>query len=323
MKKRYFKFLIIIFTFSFSIFNFSKPAYGQISLVVSPPKVNLELNPGDTAQQVLKITNDANQPITLKLSVQDFIVQDDQGTPLKITPEEAGRYVASPWFNLDQHQLTIQPQKTATVTVLITTPPDALAGGHYAAVYVEPQQGSKPKTTGPKVVSQIGSLFNLLIKGDIQYDAQITQFRTKKRFYEFGPVDFSAKVQNLSDTHISPKASIVISNMLGQTIDTLTLDQVNIFPYTSRYLQTTWEKVWGLGKYQATLTIPYGAGQVATSTIFFWIVPWRLIAAIILIFLVALVIFILVRRHLQHKHDQRDEEIDLLKRRIAELENNR
>ena len=295
--------------------------YAQVSLVVSPPKVDFKLNSGDTAQQALKITNQTNTPVTVKLSIQDFIVQDDQGTPVKVTPDEAGKYVASPWFHLDRTEFTIQPQKTEVVTVLITTPQDALPGGHYAAVYVEPQGGHKPKTTGPKIVSQVGSLFNITIKGNIKYDAQVKNFQVKRKFMEFGPVDFSATIENLSDTHISPKPSILIKNMLGQTVATLTLDQVNIFPFTSRTVTGTWEKVWGLGKYQATLSAPYGPGQVATATLFFWIAPWRLISAIIILLLVLITTYILVRRHLQHKRDKRDEEIDMLKRKIAELEN--
>ena len=313
--------LTIILTFAFLILNSTKLAKGQVSLVVSPPKVDLKLNPGETAQQALKITNQTDQPITVKLYVQDFIVQDDQGTPVKVTQDEAGRYLASPWFNLDHTEFTIQPQKTEVVSVLITTPKEVLPGGHYAAIYVEPKLGHKPKTSGAKIVSQVGSLFSITIRGDIKYDALIHSFKTQNKIMEFGPIHFSAEIENLSDTHISPQPSLIIKNMLGQTVATLTLDKINIFPYTRRQVKTTWERVWGFGKYQATLTVPFGAGQLATATIFFWIIPWRLILAILVLIFVFIATYILVRRHLQHKHDTRDQEIDQLKRRIAELEN--
>jgi len=319
--KKSFKFLTIIFTFSFLIFNFTGLAHAQVSLVVSPPKVDLKLKPGETAQQAIKITNQTNQPITVKLSVQDFLVQDNHGTPVKVSQDEAGRFLASPWFHLDRTEFTIQPQKTEVVTVLITTPKNALPGGHYAAVYVEPQLGHKPKSTGPKIVSEVGSLFSLTIQGDVKYDALIHNFRTSKRFFEFGPIDFFAEVENLSDTHISPQPSIVIKNMLGQTIANLPLEKVNIFPLASRFVTGKWERVWGLGKYQATLNIPFGPGKVTSATIFFWIVPWRLLLAILILLLTFIATYILVRRHLKSKHDPRDEEIDQLKRRLAELEN--
>ncbi len=317
------RFLITILTLSFFILNSTKPVKGQVSLVVSPPHVDLKLNPGDTAQQAIKITNQTDSPITVKLSVQDFIVQDNKGTPVKVSQDEAGRYLASPWFHLDRTQFSIQPQKTEVVTVLITTPKDALPGGHYAAVYVEPQLGHKPKTTGPKIVSEVGSLFSITINGDIKYDALIHNFKTQKRFLEFGPVNFSAEIENLSDTHISPQTSITIKNMLGKPLATLNPDKVNIFPFTSRTIHATWEQVWGLGKYEATLTVPFGPGKVATSTIFFWIIPWRLILAILVLILTFIATYILVRRHLKHKREtlNKEEEIDQLKRRIAELEN--
>jgi len=46
-----------------------------------------------------------------------------------------------------------------------------------------------------------------------------------------------------------------------------------------------------------------------------------LLAAIGVILLVLLAIFISVRRHLLHRADHRDDEIDELKRKITEMEN--
>jgi hypothetical protein len=49
--------------------------------------------------------------------------------------------------------------------------------------------------------------------------------------------------------------------------------------------------------------------------------PYRLIAAIIVVLMVLLVTFISIRRHLAHRSDTRDVEIDELKRKLAEIEN--
>jgi len=294
----------------------------DISLVVSPPRHDIDAKPGEIIQKAVKVTNDSEFPVTLSSVVYDFLVQDDAGTPLKVKPEEAGRFMASSWFTTsDETTFTLSPNSFKILNYVLTVPEDALPGGHYAGVYFrQVEYDNSESGTTSKTTPEVGALFSLNIPGDIKYDAQIRNFQTSTRLFEYGPVDFTATIDNNSDTHISPVPSIVIKNMLGRKLEEVTINQLNIFPYTSRSVSATWSKLWGLGRYEATLKVPYGAGSIATSTIFFWIIPYRLIAAALLVLLVLLAIFISVKRHLAYRYDARDEEIENLKRKISELE---
>lgn len=318
-------FRIVFTSLLFGIFNFgfTQPANAQdVSIVVSPPRFDIEGNPGDVIQKNIKITNnDSDRELILKAFPVDFIVQDDQGTPIKVDESASGRYLASPWFTLERSEITIPPKVTEQIVVIITIPKDALPGGHYAGVFFEPITSPGQKTTVSYTSSQVGSLFGITIAGDINYDAVIKDFSTKAQLTEFGPIDFSATIENQSDTHIRPTTSIEIHDMLGRKIESLALPEVNIFPFTTRTLQGTWDTVWGLGRYSATLSATYGPGLVTSRSIYFWILPYKLIAAIIVVILVLLVTFILVRRHTKHREDHRDDEIDSLKRKIVEMEN--
>jgi hypothetical protein len=108
--------------------------------------------------------------------------------------------------------------------------------------------------------------------------------------------------------------------MIGRQLVELPLSEVNIFPFTSRTLLGTWDTVWGLGRYTATLSASYGPGLVAERTIYFWIMPYLLIMAIVEVCLVILALYIVIRRHLKAREDHRDDEIDELKRKIIEME---
>lgn len=300
------------------------PAHAQVGIVVSPPTHNLEVKPGDILQKTVKITNPSeDKSLNLKTIVSDFIVQDDQGTPVKVSSTSAGRYLASPWFSLDQSQLTLAPRETAVVNAVITVPQDALPGGHYAAIFFEPVIEVNKKDSATYTSAQVGSLFELTIAGDLKYDALIKEFAADRTLYEFGPINFSAILENQSDSHISPTGVITIKDMLGRKVGELTLDKYNIFPFVSRSYQAKWDNVWGLGKYSAELTFTYQKGLVASRVIEFWILPYRLLAAVCVILLALIAILISVRRHLKHKADNRDQEIDELKRKISELENKR
>lgn len=291
------------------------------SLIVSPPRVDLEGKPGEVLQQTIKVTNSSDKTITLSSKAVDFIVSDSSGTPIQITTSASGRYLASPWFILDKPELTLDANQSASVITIIEIPQNALPGGHYAGVFFAPKDKGVLGSTGAVVTPQIGSLFGITIAGDIKYDALIKEFSASNNISEFGPIDFSATIENQSDTHIKPKSNIVIRDMLGRKLADLPLDELNIFPFTTRTIKGTWDTIWGLGRYTATLDAVYGPGLVATRTIHFWIMPYRLIATILVILLVLIALFVSIRRHLLHLQDHRDDEIDTLKRKIAEMEN--
>jgi len=294
----------------------------EVSLIVSPPNTLIESKAGETVQKTVKVTNNSEtQELNLKVHIKNFIVQDDAGTPILVDDTTAGKYMASTWFTLENDTLTIPAKTTSQMAVIITIPKDALPGGHYAGVFFEPIPSKNAKATISYTSAQVGSLFALTIPGDIKYDALIKEFKADKNVFEFGPVEFSATIENQSDTHISPVSSITIYDMIGRKLEEIKLDDVNIFPFTARTITGKWNNVWGLGRYSAIFNASYGPGLVATRTMSFWIMPYRLIATILIAFMVLLALFISIRRHIIHRSDNRDAEIDALKRRIVEMEN--
>lgn len=301
----------------------STVAASDVSLVVSPPRTDLNMNPGDTVQRSVKVTNTSDQELILSAATIDFIVTDDSGTPIKVTTEASGRFLASPWFTLDTNELVIPAKESAQLTAIITAPNDALPGGHYAGIYFEPKERRGENRTVSYTNAQVGSLFAINIAGNINYEAVIKDFSIQNFINEFGPIDFSLTLTNQSDTHITPTSSVVIKDMFSRPLTTLTYDSINIFPFASRTQLTRWDQVWGLGKYTATVTVTYGdTGKTVSRDLPFWIIPYRLLSAILVLLLVIIASYISIKRHFVHRFDQRDHEIDELKRKIAEMENN-
>ncbi len=315
--------LLLLFAICYLLFSPAQAlAQEDISLVVSPPRTDLVIKPGETVQKSIKVTNTSATELILDAKVIDFIVTDNAGTPIKVTTEASGRFLASPWFTLESSELVVPPKETAQLTVVITAPPDALPGGHYAGIFFEPKERRGERKTVSYTTAQVGSLFALTVPGDLNYDAVIKDFSVQNFVNEFGPIDFSLTVENQSDTHITPETSLVVTNLIGVKSQPIQLDSLNIFPFTSRTQTARWEQVWGFGKYLATATVTYGPGLTTSRDVAFWIIPYRLVAAILVIILVLVASAISLKRHLAHKNDQRDQVIDELKRKIAEMENN-
>jgi len=285
---------------SLSVLFFPKPiTAADISTGLSaiPPRLELEVKPDATNTQTIKVRNESTETKTITISLRDFIVTDNQGTPIFLDDidSENNRWSASSWIQLSTSSLTLKPGETKSLNLTVTPPTNALPGGHYSAVIYTPESGSLySSTTGASIQTNVGTLVYVTIPGDINQSASV-QYFTAPKLSEFGPINFKSTIKNSSDIHIQPAGSIIITNWFGQKTAQLQLKETNIFPYTIRNFENTLDKKWLFGRYKATLNAVYGtAGGIITATIFFWVIPWRLLilaAAAIGIIITLIVIF--------------------------------
>ncbi|MCW1949436.1 MAG: hypothetical protein KIH89_003305 [Candidatus Shapirobacteria bacterium] len=274
------------------------PVQAEVSTGLSaiPPRLEIEAKPDGVITKGIKVRNESSESKTIKVSVRDFVVTDNKGTPnfLDNSDNENNRWAASSWIQISPSSITVKPGETKSLTITVLPPTNALPGGHYAAVIYTPDSSSIGSATGASVQTNVGTLVYVTIPGDINQSATVQTF-TAPKFSEFGPINFKATVKNSSDIHIQPAGSIVVSNWFGGQTAKLAIKETNIFPYTTRSFENTLDKKWLFGRYKATLNAFYGtAGGLMTATIFFWVIPWRLLillAAAIGIILTLIFIF--------------------------------
>ncbi len=298
-------------------------ALNVVSLTASPPRLgddrSLKVSPGDSTQVEIRVINTSETPITFRSSVQDFLIGADGFTPEPV--DLAGldnRWSLASWLTATPSQQTVEPGESAAVAVRIDVPVDALPGGHYAMVTHQPVFGStndastiNQNSTG--VNQRVGTLLYLLVDGPINEAAFIRNLNVPK-FLEFGPVEFSFELENQSDVHIQPQIGVTITNFLGKRVGDFQPETRNIFPFTSRAFESEWERIWGLGRYKLEVVASYGtAGQVVMEHAYFWLLPVKLIIAVLCILLMLIAVGILVRRHWLHRQQDQSQ-------RIAELE---
>ena len=270
----------------------------EIALTAVPPRLgddySLVVKPGETVQTVIEVRNPSNSTATVETFAKDFYVGSDGETPIPVDGEASSRWALSQWLTLTPNTESIEPRGSATIIVNISVPEDALPGGRYAMILHKPvTSGSQNTGTGAQVNAQVGTLLYVVVSGEVSEAAEVDEFEFTPSFMEMGPANYHLSIRNDSSLHIRPSASIDITNMLGKKVATLSIDEKNIFPDSSRSFDGTWNKTWGFGKYTATVNGMYGTqAQNLTATTTFWILPVRLILAIMLaILLVAVVIF--------------------------------
>ncbi len=304
----------------------------QIMLTAIPPRLGdnqeLKAKPGEKIQTVIRVRNSSDEALAITTQAQDFIIGEDGETPIPVTDATSNRWSLASWITLAPGVQVVQPGQTANVSVLITVPDDALPGGHYAMLMHEPSHnldlanGNAPAKTGSesRIAQRVGTLVYFLVDGPINEEAFIRGFEFKN-LSEYGPVPFNFSVENMSDVHIKPRISVEVFNIFGKRVDTLSVEEKNVFPLMSRNFSGQWDRIWGIGLYTAQITMNFGStGQIVMAKDQFWLIPYKLVLAGIVIILAIIGVLTATRRHMIHRRGTETSRIQELEQKVQELE---
>lgn len=321
--------LLLLLATNYSLLTTSVKAQGIEGLSAIPPRLELTVKPDGVASQIIKVRNESSVEKTIIITVEDFVVNDDKGTPTIIssTSKTDNRWAASSWIQVSPSTVKLKGGETKSLTLTVTPPANALSGGHYAMVISSPDnQVSLLNSTGSSIQTKVGTLVYITIPGNIRQNAVVKDF-TAPKFSEFGPIDFKSTIQNLSDVHIKPAGNIAITNMLGFKTGYIQFNSLgtNIFPGQTREFENQLTKKWLFGRYKAELNAAYGtAGGVATAVVFFWVIPWRFLILLTTAIIIIVVIILSLKKknsgkiETTEKVDELEKELETLKKKYKD-----
>ncbi len=90
------------------------PVSAQVSVEVSPLRVELQAGPGSTTTQPVTLTNHGKEAVRLRATLTDWDLTRD-GTPQFEGSEVGGRYSATSWLRIAPPEQVIEPGASATV----------------------------------------------------------------------------------------------------------------------------------------------------------------------------------------------------------------
>jgi hypothetical protein len=297
-------------------------------LTVVPPKQEVLINPGERFTTSVKFLNQGDSPTTGTLTVLDFIVEDEIGTPVFLdNPQVVGttkipaKYSAASWIGIPQNSMTIPAKGNVSVPITINVPAGAVPGGRYAAVLFQPAgsltlSNSESAQETP-IAIRLASLIYIRVAGTISEKATVTKFEGPS-FLEYGPATITTQILNEGNYHVAPNGAITLKDVFGRTVAKVNLDTKNIFPGTSRVYTNEIGTKLMIGKFTATLNATYGeTGKALTSSLIMWILPWKIILAILLAFVIIVISGTAWYRKFKKKEEELVEE---LKEEKTELE---
>lgn len=283
--------------------------YAQINgegLTISPPISEPQIKPGQSVEQIIRLTNPTDRLIEVYPRVMDFKAKGETGEPKFIEPStEDSKYSLASWITFQKSKVALTPEQIVEFKYTITVPTDAEPGGHYGVVFFasEPPK-SEENVSNVTISSMVGSLILVKVPGQIVEKGVVDQFSAEKTLYLNGDVNLAARISNVGNVHFKPQGKVKINGWFGTTKELPINEQNgNILPDSTRKFENKWtpDKI-AFGRYRADISIVYGESEkTLTAFTTFWIIPWWSFVILAAIILILIFLIVRLRRRLRTK----------------------
>ncbi|MEO8520247.1 MAG: hypothetical protein ABI603_02725 [Acidobacteriota bacterium] len=208
------------------------PAAAQISVEVSPLRIELAAGPGSTTTQPITLVNAGKDPVRVRATVTDWDLSKD-GAPQFESAVSDGPFSATAWVRVSPPELVIEAGKEATVRFSMTVPAAMTPGGYRTGVLFEfGPAGGDPAGRGREVTfkTRIATLIYVDI-GQPPMAAELMDLRSRS----VGPQTLIvATVRNTSRRHVRTKGSLTLYDQAGAKVRDVPIPDVPLLPESER-----------------------------------------------------------------------------------------
>lgn len=235
------------------------------SIGISPAIVNEQFTPGQTLTVPVSVANTGSAPLYLKTLTSDLWF-DPKTNERTILPPGTHQRSAANWVSFVPEDVTVPPNSSALVNVVITPRRDTV-GGYYAVLFLESRPELAEEATEKKAAVytnfRVGALLLLTAKGTEQYHVNISDFKVT-------PPDATHNltaeflVDNQSNTHVLPQVKLVVVDTRKHLVGKADGDFVRFMPGQKNTFSISYPGSLAPGDYTAVVTIVHEGGQVVT-----------------------------------------------------------
>ncbi|MFH1226059.1 MAG: DUF916 domain-containing protein [bacterium] len=277
------------------------PAGGFSALPAYPdpadPRTNAwfvyELAPGQDKEDALKILNNSNEYIDLKIYAVDAEATIDGDFIL--TEEQALKNGIGAWLKLSIDEISIAPQKEALIPFTINIPAETKTGDYLGGLIVEPANQSNDRLAVRIYETVPGQTIKKLAIAD--FYRQVIKKETKSFFKKIIALDrqliFVLKLKNEGNVLLEPTARLSVKNIWGAELAELRPNIKTIFPHQTNEYPVAWDAdLPFFGRYTAEIAIDYNDDFPALrQKLVFWIIPYQFLG-----WLVILIVLLIISR---------------------------
>jgi P pilus assembly chaperone PapD len=238
-----------------------RAAAAQVSVEVSPLRVELSATPGATTTQAVTLNNQGTQPVRIRARVDDWHLARD-GAPQFGTPAPDGRFSASAWIRLAPPEQVVDGGKDGIVRFTVTVPAGTADAGYRSAIMFEfAPPGADLVGRGRDVLfkSRIATLVYVNV-GSPRPAVELADLRGRTRPTQ--PAEVVATLHNTSRATVRTKGSLTVYDAGGRLVRQLPLPDVPILPESEREIAIVTaregEQALPAGEYRVEVKIDVG-----------------------------------------------------------------
>lgn len=213
------------------------PGAAQVSVEVSPLRVELQAGPGSTTTQAVTISNAGAEAVRVRGTLTDWDLSRD-GSPQYEGAEVGGPFSARAWMRIAPPEQVIEAGKQGTVRFSLAVPEGVQAGGYRAGVLFEfaPAIGN-PASRAREVVfkSRIATLIYVNV-GQPPLAADLTDLAVRTT----GPqTQVVATLKNTSRRSVRTKGTVTVYDQTGKSVRDVPVPDVPLLPESERDVAMT------------------------------------------------------------------------------------
>jgi len=213
------------------------PASAQVSVEVSPLRVELTAGPGSNTTQAITVANAGTEAVRVRAIATDWDLARD-GAPQFEGALEGGPYSATSWIRVAPPEQVIDPGKDTTVRFSLSVPATIQPGGYRTGVLFE--FGSAAVTPGGRgrqvmFKSRIATLIYVNV-GQPTMVAELTDLSVRTLGKQTQVV---ATVKNSSRRYVRTRGSLLLMDQNGRSVREFPVPDVPLLPESEREVSIT------------------------------------------------------------------------------------
>ena len=215
------------------------PATAQVSVEVSPLRVELKTNPGGTTTQAITISNTGKDPVRVRAAMSDWYLAFDGAPQFGDTNEAGARYSATGWLRIAPPEQVIEAGNEGTVRFSLAVPAGAEPAGYRTSVLFEfgPASGDVIGRGKDVVVrSRIATLIYANV-GEPPAAVELTDLKTRLAANQ--PMQIVAVLKNTGRRTVRTRGTLAIYDKSGAKLSETPVPDVPLLPESEREVAIT------------------------------------------------------------------------------------
>lgn len=240
------------------ILSIAPCARSQIYFGITPIRVELSGNKGESITDIFYVRNNASSPIRLRVYVENWTLRQD-GTPVFIGTDPAA-YSCKDWIKVNPQDFRLMPDETKTVRFTISIPSETEHAGFHASVSFEnvPLTTEKLRASKMLFTGKISAVVYVKV-GDVEPNGEICDMRITEEKNFPGIILF---IKNTGKTHFRTKGTIEIRNSQGEKIQEIAIPDTVALPESKREITCLFQEKPEPGEYEAFCKLDIGREEI-------------------------------------------------------------